>query len=137
MIDADQSLPVLGSSRGDPHGPVAAVDTLHLDKGTLLVVLIREANEAVAAALARHGIGHDLGRLARREAGLEKGHKDVFIDLGAEIADEDGVLRTAVLTGSTRSQKRSPGSRWAWLENGSIRGEGREDSVGCHHETSS
>ena len=89
-------LPVLGSGGGDAHGAVAAVDTLHLNQSTLLVVLIREANKAVAARLARHGIGHDLGRLARGETGLEKGNKDIFVDLGAKISNEDGVLRSLV-----------------------------------------
>ena len=93
-----ECLPVLGSSRGDSHGSVATVDTLHLDEGALLVVLIREANKAVTAALARHSIRHDLSRLARRESGLEKGDEDVFVDLRAEVTNKDGVLGTTILT---------------------------------------
>jgi len=91
--------PVLGGSSRDAHGSVAAVDTLHLNKSTLLVVLVGEANETIATALARHGVGHDLGRLARGEASLEEGNQDVLVDLGAKVADEDAVLGTAVITG--------------------------------------
>lgn len=40
---------VLGSGSADAHGSVAAVNALHLGKGTLLVCLIGEADETVAA----------------------------------------------------------------------------------------
>lgn len=91
-------LPVLGSGSRDPHRTIAAVNSLHLDEGTLLVVLVREANKSVAAALAGHGIGHDLGRLARGEASLEERDQDVFVDLGAKVANEDAVLGTAIVS---------------------------------------
>lgn len=71
---------------------------MHLDQGTLLIILIRESNEAVASALAGHGIRHDLGRLARGEASLEKRDQDVFINLGAEITNEDAILGATVIT---------------------------------------
>ena len=40
---------VLRSSSADAHGSVTAVDALHLGKGTLLVCLVGEADETVAA----------------------------------------------------------------------------------------
>jgi len=90
--------PVLGGSSRDAHRSVAAVDALHLNESALLVVLVGEADETVASALAAHSIGHDLGRLARGEASLEEGNQDVLVDLGAKVADEDAVLGTAVIT---------------------------------------
>lgn len=89
---------VLGGSGRDTHGAVAAVDPLHLGEGTLLVVLIGEADKTVSTGHAADGIGHDLGGLARGETALEERHKDVFVDLGAEITNEDGVLRTTIIT---------------------------------------
>lgn len=88
----------LGRGGRDAHGAVAAVDALHLGESTVLVLLVGEADKSVAARHAADGIGHDLGRLARGEAGLEKRNQNVFVDLGAEIADEDGVFGTAVVT---------------------------------------
>jgi hypothetical protein len=55
---------VLGSSSRDSHRSVTAVNTLHLNQGTLLVILIGEAHETIASALTGHGVRHDLGRLA-------------------------------------------------------------------------
>jgi hypothetical protein len=89
---------VLGGGGGDTHGAVAAVDTLHLGQSTLLVGLIREANETVSTGHAADGIGHDLGRLARGEAALEKRNKNVFVNLRAEITNENRVLGTTVIT---------------------------------------
>jgi hypothetical protein len=88
---------VLGSSSRDTHRSVTAVDTLHLNKSTLLIVLVREANETVAAALARHGVGHDLGRLARRESSLEERNQDILVDLGAKVANENAVLGATII----------------------------------------
>jgi len=99
---------VLGGSGGDTHGAVAAVDTLHLNKSALLVILIGKANESVATALAGHGIGHDLSRLAGREACLEERNQNVFVDLGAEITDENAVLRTTVVTSINQPTARCP-----------------------------
>jgi len=99
---------VLRGGHGDAHGTVAAVDTLHLDEGTLLVILIGKANESVATALTGHGIGHDLSRLAGREARLEQRNQDVFIDLGAKIANENAVLGTAVVTSIDQTTARCP-----------------------------
>lgn len=90
-------LPVLGGSGRDSHRSVTAVNALHFDQGTLLIILIGEADEAVTSALARHGIRHDLGRLARGEASLEKRDQDVFINLRAEIANEDAILGATVI----------------------------------------
>lgn len=92
-------LPVLGSGSGNAHGSVATVDTLHLDESALLVVLIGEADETVATALARHGVGHDLGRLARGEASLEEGDQNVFVHLGTKVANEDAVFGATVIPG--------------------------------------
>jgi len=95
---ADTGALVLGGGGGDAHGAVAAVDTLHLAESTLLVVLVGEANETVATGHAADGVGHDLGGLARRETALEERDEDVFIHLGAEVPNEDGVLGTTVVT---------------------------------------
>lgn len=94
-------LPVLGSSSRDSHRSVTAVNTLHLNQGTLLIVLVGEAHKAIASALAGHGIRHDLGRLARWEAGLEKRDQDVFVDLRAEVTHKDAVLGSTVITTKT------------------------------------
>jgi hypothetical protein len=88
---------VLGGSGGDAHGAVAAVDTLHLGESALLVVLVGEADETVATGHAGNGVGHDLGGLARGEAALEEGDKNVFVNLRAEITNEDGVLGATVI----------------------------------------
>ena len=89
---------VLGSGGRNAHGTVTTVDTLHLTQGTLLVILIREANETIATRHAADGIGHDLGGLAGGEAALEERNKDVFVDLRAEITNENRVFGTTVIT---------------------------------------
>lgn len=93
---------VLGGGGGDAHGAVTAVDTLHLAQSTLLVVLVGEANETISTGHAADGVGHDLGGLARGEAALEERDKDVFVDLGTKVTNEDGVLRTTVVTARTQ-----------------------------------
>lgn len=95
---ADAGTLVLGGGGRNTHGAVAAVNTLHLRESALLVVLIGEADEAVAAGHAADGVGHDLGGLAGGEAALEERDEDVFVHFGAEVTDEDGVLRAAVVT---------------------------------------
>jgi len=92
------SVLVLGSGSRNAHGAVAAVDTLHLSQGALLVSLVRKSDETVAARKATDGVGHDLGRLARGETTLENADENVFVDLRAEVADEDGELGSAVVT---------------------------------------
>jgi len=99
---------VLGSSGRDSHRSVTAVNTLHLNQGALLVVLVGEPNEPVASALARHGIRHDLGRLARGEASLEKRDKHVFINLGAEVTNEDAILGATVVASVHKATARRP-----------------------------
>lgn len=69
LVHADR-LVLRGCSR-DTHGSVTTVDALHLGESPLLVHLVSEANESVASRDSAHGIGHDLGRLARRVASLE------------------------------------------------------------------
>lgn len=90
-------IPLLRRSSADPHGSVTAIDTLHLLESTLLITLLGEANEAVSAGLASVGVGHDLGRLARREASLEERHQDVLGNLRTKVANEDGELGAAVV----------------------------------------
>lgn len=99
---------VLWRSGRNSHRTVAAIDTLHFGQGALLVALIGKSNEAVAARHARKRVGHDLGRLARRETALEERHKDVFVDLGAKIADKDGVLRSTVISAIGKAATRCP-----------------------------
>lgn len=99
---------ILGRSSRDTHGSVAAVDTLHLNKSTLLVVLVGEANETITTALAGHGVGHDLGRLARRESSLEERNQDVLVDLGAKVANENAVLGTTIVPSVNETTTRSP-----------------------------
>jgi hypothetical protein len=89
---------VLGGGSADAHGPVAAVDALHLTEGKLLVALIGETDEAVASGETADWVGHDLGGLAGVVLGLEQRHEDVLVDLRAEVANEDGELRTTVVT---------------------------------------
>jgi hypothetical protein len=98
---------ILWSSGADAHGTVAAVDALHLTKSTLLVLLVGEANEAIAAGHARERIGHDLGGLARWKAALEEGDEDVFVDFGSKIADENGEFGGAVVTGACQCYRTS------------------------------
>jgi hypothetical protein len=88
---------VLGGSSRDSHGSVTAVDSLHLNESALLVVLVGETNEAVAAALTAHSIGHDLGRLARGETSLEKRNQDVLVDFRAKVTHENAVLGAAII----------------------------------------
>jgi hypothetical protein len=97
-VTANTGTLVLGGSGGDAHGAVATVDTLHLGESALLVVLVGEANESVATGHAGDGIGHDLGGLARGEAALEERDEDVFVNLRAEVSNEDGVLGATVIT---------------------------------------
>lgn len=92
---------VLRGSGGDAHGAVAAVDTLHFGEGALLVCLVGEADETVAAGHAGDVVGHDLGGLDGGEAVLEEADEDILVDFGAEVADEDGELRAAVVSEKT------------------------------------
>jgi hypothetical protein len=93
---------VLGGRRADAHGPVAAVHALHLGESLLLVLLAGESHEPIAARHSRDGVRHDLGRLARRKLVLEQLDEDELVDLGAEVADEDGVFGTAVVAAGAR-----------------------------------
>jgi hypothetical protein len=88
---------VLGSRGADAHGSVAAVDALHLGKGLLLVVLAREAHEAVAARHSGDGIGHYLRGLGGCVPVLEQLDEDKLGHLGAKVTHEDGILGTALI----------------------------------------
>jgi len=123
---------VLGGGRGDAHGAVATVDSLHLNESSLLILLIGETDEAVATRLSRHGIRHDLSRLARGEPRLEEGHKNVFVDLWAEVADEDRVLRTTVVASVVDAAPRSPVELKGTVgvgNGGAVQGEGLAGSL--------
>jgi len=88
---------VLGSGGANAHRPITAVDALHLTKSQLLVALVGEADETVASGKTADRVGHDLGGLARVVLGLEEGHEDVFVDLWAKVADEDGEFGATVV----------------------------------------
>ena len=88
---------VLGCCSGDTHGTIATVYALHLAQGKLLIGLIGEAHKAISTRHAGKGVRHDLGGLAGWEAALEERYKDVFIDLGAKIANEDAVFGSTII----------------------------------------
>ena len=88
---------VLGGRSTNAHRSVSTVHTLHLGEGLLLVLLVGETNEAVAARHAADGVGHDLGRLGGCVLVLEKLDKNELGDLGAEISNEDGVLGATLI----------------------------------------
>lgn len=75
--------PVLGSGRGNSHGSVPTVDTLHFKQRALLILLVGEADKSVASRLSGLLIRHNLGRLAGRESSLEECDEDEFVDLVA------------------------------------------------------
>ena len=108
MDGGPYGIPVLGGGGRDAHRAVATVDTLHLDQSALLVLLVREANEAVAAGLARLLVRHDLGALARRESGLEQRNQNELVDFVAEVADEDGELGAAGIASINQAAAGSP-----------------------------
>jgi len=93
---------VLGGRGADAHGPVAAVHALHLGESLLLVLLAGESDKSIAARHSGDGVRHDLGRLARRELVLKQLDEDELVDLGAKVADEDGVFGTAVVAAGAR-----------------------------------
>lgn len=100
---------VLGGGSANAHGSVAAVNALHLGEGTLLVCLVGEANEAIATRKAADRVRHYLGRLAAGEAVLEDADENVLVDLGAEIANEDGVLGATVIAAAvSKTTTRGP-----------------------------
>lgn len=102
------NIPVLGSSRRDPHGAVAAVDTLHLNQGSLLVALVAESDESIPTRLAGLLVGHDLRRLAGVEARLEESDEDELVDFVAQITDENGEFGAAVIAAVNKSTTRGP-----------------------------
>lgn len=100
---------VLGGSGADAHRSVTAVNALHLGKGTLLVCLVGEADETVAARKAADRVRHYLGRLAAGEAVLEDADENVLVDLGAKVTNEDGVLgATVVAAAVSKTTTRGP-----------------------------
>ena len=97
---------VLGSGSRDAHGTVAAVNTLHFGQSALLIVFVREADETVATGHSADRVSHDLSGLAGREAALEERDENVFVDLGAKVANEDRVLGTTLLAARRRKKVR-------------------------------
>lgn len=91
----EEGLPVLGGCRRNAHRSITAVDTLHLHQGTLLILLVGEADKSVTAGLASLLVGHDLGALARGEPGLEQGNQDELVNFVAKVANKDGELRAS------------------------------------------
>jgi len=87
---------VLGCGSRDAHRSVAAVDALHCLESALLLGFFREADEAVAARHAGHGVRHYFGGFAGWELGLEEGVEDVFVYFRAEVADENGEFWSAL-----------------------------------------
>ena len=81
----------------DAHWTIATVYTLHLGQCALLILFVGESDESVAARHAADGVGHDFGRLARRETILEERHQNVFVDFRAQVANENGVFGTTVI----------------------------------------
>jgi hypothetical protein len=88
-----------GSSGRDAHGPVAAVNALHLSQGTMLILFVREPDKAVATRHSANRIRHNLGGLARREPGLKKRDKHVFVHFGSKIPDKDGIFGSTIIAG--------------------------------------
>lgn len=123
--------PILGGSRRYSHGSIAAVNALHLHQGALLILLVREADKSVSSRLACLLVGHDFGGLARREASLEKGNQDKFVDFVSKVSDEDGVLGAPVVTTINKATARCP----VQSENAISVGDGRtiqlEGLLGC------
>ncbi len=94
---------VLWSGSADAHGAVAAVNTLHLGEGLLLVLLVCEANETVTTRHAANGVGHDLGGLGRGVLVLEELDKDKLSDFRSKVTNEDRVLRAALIAAAILS----------------------------------
>lgn len=96
---------VFGGRSGNSHGTVSAVNALHFIQRTLLVAFLRKADKSITTGHAANGVGHDFGRFARGEAALKKGNQYVFVNLRTEIANEDGVLGTALILAAIRSDR--------------------------------
>lgn len=92
------NIPLFRSGSANAHWTIAAINTLHFHKSTLLIALVREADKTVTAGLASGGVGHDLGALARGKAGLEQRHQNVLGDLRTKVADKDGEFGAAIVT---------------------------------------
>ena len=63
-----------------------------------MVSFIAKTNETVATRLPSHSVRHDLGRLARRESGLEERDEDKFVNFWSQVADENAKFGAAVVT---------------------------------------
>jgi hypothetical protein len=74
----------------------------------LLIIFAGKSNKPVAARLPCLLVCHDFCRLARREASLEEGDKDKFINFMSQIADENGIFRATIIATIDESPTRSP-----------------------------
>jgi len=99
---------VLGNSSADTHGTVSTIDALHLRQCTVPLSFITETDESVSAGLARHGIRHDLGRLAGLISDLEERQEHVFGDFWSEISDKNAEFRTPVITTILKTSAAGP-----------------------------
>ena len=89
---------VFWCSSRDTHWSVTAINTLHFAQSTLLILLVGEADEAVATGHAGKRVGHDFCGLARWESALEQRNQNVLVDFRAEITNEDAEFRATVIT---------------------------------------
>ena len=88
---------VLGDGGADSHRSVSAVDSLHFGQSAVSFRFIAESHKAVTTGLAGHGIGHDLGGLARLVSNLEERDEHVLGDFWAEITDKDAVFGASIV----------------------------------------
>ena len=63
----------------------------------LLVRLIVKVDEAVSTRLAGYGIGNNLSRLVRGEAGLKVRYENEIVNLRIKVTDENAILWVAIL----------------------------------------
>lgn len=105
--NVEEYIPRLRRRSANAHGSVTTVDALHLEESPLLVAFVGEAHESVSARLSSGGVRHDLRGLAGWETSLEEGYENELVDLRAEVANEDRVLRSPLVTMSKSALKES------------------------------
>lgn len=110
---------VLWRCSGDAHRSIAAVYTLHLLKCALLVTFVRKADKAIAARHSTNWVCHDFRGFAGGKAVLEKGNQDVFVDFGAKVADEYGVLWSALISTTICQYQSYIANLWTYLRSAS------------------
>lgn len=105
--------------RGDSHGPVAAVHTLHFLQGALLVTFVRKADKAIAAGHSTNWICHDFRGFAGGKTVLEERNQNVFIDFWAKVADEYRVLWSALIATINCQYQSLISNLWTYLRSAS------------------